>query len=380
MISRATLARVVIGLALVAAVGMLSLYACAPVPEQAPEKGSHGYRIWGGALVRSFEHGEKRICVPKGWEPVGAIEAQRGWARFAPEKTGVMIRSSAFSSTSLTFIRSSYRVTLRYPSFGTTPELLEEYESEVTNTFEKVGALFNDDAKDAPRAHTVLVTAGLLSPPSEDNSLYPDPGPNVTYLVLAPSNPRGEELLVHGVMHLYNRFSHAGLVYEGLQSPIPPEDWQELEAVWAETAFTTENENRRVRLDYLYTVHSAVQASDFSRIDGAPFDDPDAFKNLRPSVVVSEDSSYLDEQYGHYVLAPLVMVAVEGLLQKYGAGTKLETLLAEIHSGKKGNFFEALGEVLPSEEVSRVMDWMNNRATIPLDMVLLGEHRYDRAE
>ncbi len=353
---------------------LLSPSPCTPIPQQKAERGSHGFRTWTGADIQSFTHEGGRMCIPEGWEAVGAEHEGPGWAAYAKERTGVIVRSAAFASVTLSVEGSEQEVAILYPVSKTRTEDIAAYETMVKDAFRNVGALF-------PRArikkdHTVLVTAGLGRTRSEDGSVYPDPGPGATFLILPPEDPRAEELLLHAVVHLYNRFTApppAAFADEG----IPASDREEIEASWAETAFESSPVRRAARIDYLYTVHRAVANKDFSLIHEAPFNDEAEFTALRPGVVLPKDATYMEEQYGHYVLAPLMMTAVEALLQKYAPGTDVGALIARTNSMPGAEFFAELARLLPAEEMQRVRRFMNGEEAIPWELVAEGMRYYD---
>ncbi len=309
---------------------------CEPIATNAPTPGSHGFRLWSGATVVSFEHTGGRTCSREGWQPIGAQSLGRDWAVFRDGATGVFIRNDAFASTTLTFAHSSYVVSLTYP-VDTPPELLTTYTSMVRNAFERIGPVFGDDATHPPRTHTVLITAGIPFSEEESASIYPDPGPEVSYLILKPSQRRSEELFLHAIFHLYNRFQPAYVLeYQTHQSPATSEEWQEFEATWAETALRTSEEGRVERLTHLLERQSPAE----------------------------QDDAYL-----HYVLSPLVMAGIEGLLKKHETGTDVATLLAAVHTDNR-NFFDSLP--LPPTEKELIQRWLTLGEPVDSDLVLFG--------
>jgi len=367
-----------------ACLGLIALFAlpffwsggfCYTPPKQNPVAGSQGYRVWFGDTLKSFEHKDARVCVPRGWQAVGAIETGDSWAKFESGMTGVLIRSDAFASTLIEPGHSSYSVTVFYAT-STDAELLKRYEEVIENAFDRTGRLFNDAPGDPRRPHAVLITAGIAGDTRSPSArVYPDPHAGLSVFMRTPENPRAEELFIHAVLHLYNRHRTDLIAHENAQSPFAPEDWQELEATWGETAFSTGN--RLTRLTYLYNVHTAVRTGDFSLITSPPFNDEEGFKKIRASAVVAPGSAPLDYQYGHYVLAPLSMLAVEGLLQELDAGTDVEETLRGIHSGEAGNFFEELAKRLPEKEMARVRGWFEGTETVPSELVHAAVRHYE---
>jgi hypothetical protein len=347
---------------------------CSPVPTVAVTNGSQGFRTWSGPSLVTFEHGNKKICIESGWESLGAQESGSGWARFEEDLTGVVVRSADFEEKKLTPVFSAYEVRLLFPKNTPAPEQ-ELYEATVVNAFERVGKLFNDSAKNEKRIHTVLVTAGVPRTDDKMTPIYPDPRRNLSIYVQSPTSARGEELLIHAVTHLYNRQRKDLSEYQKNQTPLPPEDFQELEASWAELIYRTSSKGREARIQYLYTIHAAVQSKNFSLVQSYPFNSSkEEFDAIRPSVSVNAETSFLNAQYAHYILAPLTMLGIEGLLQKKGAS--LEALLTEIHQTDE-NFFETLAKTLSVEEVQTIRSWMFEGRTIPYELVRLGSDSYN---
>jgi len=351
--------------------------ACAPISDQKQQEGSQGYRVWFGESLKSFEHNGKPVCVPEGWQAVGAVEEGTGWATFTKERTGVVIKSDAFGALTLNPEGSSYTVTVLYPLITNT-ETLNRYVHIVSSAFSHVEKLFPSSAS-GKHTHTVLVTAGLAGNTSADGTrVYPDPTEDISMFVRTPNYPRAEELFVHAVMHLFNRQRTDLTAYQNNQDPFPAEDWQEMEAAWSETAFSTWNEGREARIQYLYNIHRAVRTNAFSLIVSEPFNDKKAFEKIRQSAIVKEGSDYLEYQYGHYVLAPLTMVAIEGLLVNRSSEIHVADLLRTIHQDPSTNFFTELGKILSKEELSRVMAWIQGQETIPENLVMKGVAFYAR--
>ena len=77
----------------------------------------------------------------------------------------------------------------------------------------------------------------------------------------------------------------------------------------------------------------------------------------------------LDEQYNHYILAPLVMLGIEGMLQTKNMDTDLPELLANIHKGEAEGLFGVLKKLLSPAEYERVKRWIAGQETIDLDLI-----------
>lgn len=351
-------------LALIAATLAYLGTSCTPPERQDPERSSHGFRIWSGATLTSFEHTGGRVCVPESWTALGYEQSGAGWATFETGKTGMLIRSDAFASKALAFENSAYAVTLYYPK---NLKDLPLYEETVRNAFERIGKLYAD--KRAPQEHTVLITAGIPFSDEEEDSIYPDPRANISFLILKPDHSRSEQLFFHAIAHLYNRYDppERGVHEEPL---FPASDWSEFEASWIELGLASSDTFRNERLAYLQNVHEAVVTRDYSRIKEEPFNDLVAFEAMQGVATTDWQSSYLDYQYAHYVLAPLIMVGIDGLLAFYETGTDVKTLLTRVHDGTTDSFFGEVERLLPPEASERIQRWIRGEEAIGRDLVV----------
>ncbi len=352
---------------------------CWPVPKMDTEGGSQGFRIWQGDTLKSFDHRGQPLCIPDGWEAVGAEEVREGVAVFELGKTGVILKKDAFLTQVLEPKNSSYTVTVLYPT-GSSADATTRYLSIVENAFSRVGPLFGDLGKDRIHKHTVVVTALLAGDTvAQGTRVYPDPGSRVSYLVRTGEQPRSEELLIHAVAHLYNRHRTDLHAYQKNQEPYEAEDWQEAEATWAEVAFLPKEEDRTLRLAYLTNIYTAQRSGNPSLANTSPFNNKEEFEKIRPDVTLPENPTYLEEQFGHYIMSPLVMLAVEGLLQSEKTKTDVETLLTEIHADPSINFIEKLKEILGEARAKEVESWLHGEETIPNDLIQAGVEYYNKS-
>lgn len=351
---------------------------CTTVTATDPVMGSHGWGVWFDETFQVFDHNEKRICVPEGWASVGSVQRGSTWAKFPKDQSAILVRPETFGTYDLTFAESAYRVRVVYP-IEMNAETLAPYLVLITNAFEKVGALY-PNATD-PREHTVFVSVGLLGDGMDfESTLYPEPGPTVSTFARAYQHVRSDELLIHAVAHLYNRHRPDLIAYEQAQSPIPSEDFQEMEASWVEVYARSTNEGRAERLDQLYAVHAAVQSNAYAPDLLYPFSEREYFDGItQKNVVLPADAPYSDFQYGHYILAPLSMVAIDGLLSERKAPVRVADILTTIHENPDTNLFSEAAKYLTPEDMQDLTMWMRGEKLIPRGLIERGNAVYKGA-
>jgi len=348
---------------------------CMTIGSQENKIGSHGLIYWIGPTFKSFVHSDFPVCIPGGWKSMGEIAEGNGWAKFAKDKAGVMIKKDGFYTTKIRSRKGSNEITVYYPV--ETPRVnIEKYVDIVQDAFDRVENIY--PKTEVSREIEVLVTAGLAGNTIDPTTrIYPDPNENLLFIVYAPQQYRADELVIHAVMHTYNRFRTEMTGYLEYQSPFGASEWSELEATWAETAFNGDAVRRLKRIEYLYNVHNAVRTNNYKLISMPPFNDKKAFEKINQAVTVKTGSQFLDYQYGHYILAPLSMIAVDGMLYSHKGKEDVESILTKIHGDPSVNFVTEISKVLTNKEVATFMKWVEGKETVPMELVFSTAHRYN---
>lgn len=341
---------------------------CTTIGDKRAVMGNHGYRIFTNEIYKAFEHGGRPICVPDGWAPVGALEVTPEGALFDVGKTGILIKQDQFAARVLHPEGSSYEVTVLYP-LTAEKEDVSRHLTLITRVFTSVARLYDDVPKPERTKHTVLITPGIAGDGSDVSTrLYPDPTGLVTIATRRPYEERAEGLLIHAVMHLYNRFN-VSTGYAALQQPYSRDEFEELEATWAEVALSGWPDASYSRLMYLYKVHAAVVSQNPSLATEPPFNDRENFEKIVPTVFVKDSQNPLDYQYGHYVLLPLVTAATDALLYERGTGLTVSRILRDIHAGKRKNFMDELKLVLSEKDIREIERWLSGGAQVPFPLI-----------
>jgi hypothetical protein len=300
---------------------------------------------------------------------VGALTTHERWAEFEQNHTGILIRTDAFKTANVEISGSGYSPTLLYPA-TTASEDVVRYTELVQNAFSSLGSFYGDTAAQIP--HTVLITFGL----DTQAFVYPDPSKDLTLMVRHSKDPRGEELLIHAVAHLYNRYSDRTREYLEHQGPFTQEEFQELEATWAEIAFAHKDAVRLNRIEYLFHVHTALMNKAYETVTEPPFNDVDAFSRVIPTIMVPQSGTYLDFQYGHYVLAPLVMVAIDGLLAERDSPVTVKQVLTDLHEKGEQNFLDRISSLVTKDDMTAIDGWIWGTGAIPRTLIDRGAERY----
>lgn len=372
--------KIILVLVVVCAVGALGYNkikkpTCETVGQQKVQESSHGLLYWNGPNMLSFAHSDNPVCVARDWEPLGYVTKGNGWARYIKDKSGVMIKSDEFVKKVVKSKGGTNEISIFYPINISRDESMK-YISIVQNVFDRVESIYPKPTE--TQKIDVLVTAGLAGSTSTNRTrIYPDPSESLMFVFYKPEYYRSNELLIHAAMHTYNRFRTDFTEYLKHQEPFGVDEWSELEATWAETAFNDKTLGRLKRIDYLYNVHTAVRTGNFKLITEAPFNDKEGFEKINQTVMVKMGSQFLDYQYGHYVLAPLSMIAVDGMLYGHKSHETVETILTKIHKDPSINFVNEISKILTKKEVADFISWTSGQKTVPMNMVFLMAQRYN---
>lgn len=350
---------------------------CMAVPKFKRKGGTQGMKNWQDERFLSFAQEGGWVCVPEGWEAVGAEITEPGRAQFPKVQTAVLVRTEAWNREVHDYANTRFPVTLMWPK-ETTGKQLKGFQDLTRAAFEDVGALFPTLPDALAQPHTMLVTAGVAGKTvASDERIYPEPGTGMSIFVRYADQCRGEELVDHAVSHLYTRHRTHYLPGQAEALPFPQQDWEELQATWTETRFANRDNCRKRRLSYVYNVHNAVRTGNFSLITGPPFDNEKRFRRIEPNVVVPKSAESISIQYGHYILAPVSMVGIEGLLDTRGLSDTVEALITRTNQGEFPSFVAALESVLAAEDMAQVQSWWDGEATVPAPFIDRGRARYD---
>lgn len=342
-------------------------YACLPIPRQTPKMSTHGYEVWVSTSFKSFMPGTERFCIPKDWQALGEERLERGGASFPEGSTGIIIKSSDFITVPVPLEKTDFELSVVYLKAMPEDERVAYIEI-IARAFNDVGSLY-PTRTNPPQKHTVFLSVGLAGDGNRfETSVYPNPSQYLSVFAKNRNHTRAEELFVHGAMHAYNRFHPTFATYQENQSPLPAGDFEEMEATWTELTFRSSKEALVTRVDDLYRTYSSVMNDEFNETILFPLNDKKVFESIKSkSVVIPQEATHGEVEFGHYVLAPLVMLTIEGMLAEKNAPT-LDDLLRELHQ-TNNNFFELLRQHLESSEVEEILRYINGEEKIPRESI-----------
>jgi hypothetical protein len=345
---------------------------------------SHGWRVFASDTFASMGHEGERMCIAPGFEPVGEVMRTQTYAVFPQGSSAVFIRSDAFRREHLAPEGSanSEAVSVIF-SNALTEEEREQYRKAISHSFTGMQPLFPGQKIVSP--HTVLVTVRVAGDAMTfEDSVYPDPGANLSVFVRNLNHPRGEELFTHAIAHYFNRFTEKNDSSPTEDALLSAEDWQEMEASWIELYLSTDRERLSTRVNQLHAVHTAVLERVWSPDLIYPFSERALFDAVSTTTVApSHTAHYSDVQYGHYVLAPLILLAVDGLLARelsdqgeaQGAHDSVATLISLVHTELGTDIFSELAKRLSAEALADLHAWMFEGKQIPIELILEGVAR-----
>jgi hypothetical protein len=264
-------------------------------------------------------------------------------------------RVDSFSVSDIPTKKHDFAVRVVYPSSLDAQEL-PRYLAIITRAFDGVGDQY-PNAQGGPIPHTVLLSVGIAGDGHDfDTSIYPEPSLHLSVVVHNLDNPRTEELYLHAVAHLYNRYRTDLTAYKDHQAPLRAVDWEELEASWTEFVFRSSKEGLLRHVTELSRAYFNIMNNTFSDTAIYPFNSKDIFDAVRyKTAILPDDAKYPDEQFGHYILGPLTLLEVEGRLVEHGAPVHVKDIFIRMHRTNE-NFFTVLSEYLPADEVTQVVN------------------------
>jgi hypothetical protein len=305
--------------------------------------------------------------------PVGAESVRGGCARFPRAQAAVLVRRDRFAVLPIEVPEAGLRVQRAAPA-ELDPDRLAAADAMVASTFAAVAGLFPLGLRRGQREdHWVLVTVNLAGDGWQpETRLFPGPGRNLSVIFHNLKDPRGRELFIHTTTHLFNR-RRARRQTEPDERGLPRAEYQEMVATWAELALV-DPARRAARADFLLQNYHAVLDGDASTTPTNPLLAPLSDRRGPIGLLRVEPPSFELSEFQHYVLAPLLMLAVDGLLERSGAEPDLGTLLRAIHAGRHRGLLDALAKHLPAREMDAVRAWISG-VPVPEDLARAGLQR-----
>lgn len=232
-------------------------------------------------------------------------------------------------------------------------------DSMILSTFEEVSRLFPLGFRRNQRTdHFVLVTVGMAGDGfAPETRLFPSPGPDLSVIFHNLDDPRGRELFIHTTTHLFNR-RRARPQVQPDERGLPRAEYQEMVATWAELALI-DDARRAGRFEFLLQDYHAVLDEDPATTPVNPLLTPLSSWSGPIGLLPVTPPSFELSEFQHYVLAPLLMLAVDGLLQRSGAAPSLYDLLRELHAGAHPGLLTALAKHLSSNDLATVRGWLS---------------------
>jgi hypothetical protein len=324
--------------------------------------------------------------MPEGWMAIGPEDTRRE----ADGRTCVLFpraQSVTFVDTAHFVSRTIHVEGVHFPIHLVwrnimTPEQEQYFTEVVERGFRLVSTLYPYGVPNHQLApHTVMMTAGVIG---EDEGaptrfVYPNVGENASYAYRWPSQ-RMEELLLHAVAHLYNRFRFM-YSYRPSMATLPFGEYQEYVASWVESRYIKSDSDRWRRALFLQRVHEGVsdpniplgrEVGMFRRLgnERTPIS-ANIYRHRSPA-------KELKKEYAHYVLAPLLLIALDGLLAESGKDVTVEEILRDVHTARYGvTYYGVIGLHLSAEQIIRYRRWEEGMETIPRTYIELGLRRYD---
>lgn len=341
-----------------AGVPALARGSCPQPPEYAAKLNKHGNGHWRDDRLIVFSHDGESWSLPEGWEPVGAERVRAACASFPRGQAAVMVRRDRFQFRPITLSPLGMRA-VRVAPLEMDPAHLTTVDAMIVSTFEAVARLYPLGLRPKERTdHSVLVTVNLAGDGIEpETRLYPSTGPNLSVIFYNLYDPRGRELFIHTTTHLFNRH-RARRAAEPDEKLLPRVDYQELVASWAELALI-DDERRQVRFEFLLQNYRAVVDGDAATTPTNTLLAPLSTWEGPIGLVQDEPLTFELVEFRHYVLGPLLMLAVDGLLERSGTTPRLWELLREVHAGKHRGLLAALAKHLSPQDVGTVRDWIS---------------------
>jgi hypothetical protein len=332
---------------------------CPPLPEPQPRLTKHGLSAWKDHTLRIIDNTLTPVAVPKGWLPVGGMAVSAGCVMFPDDQAMVFIRPEGWQHRPIPVPDAGITVN-RYAPKDYDPDLLALADRWIADGHRRVRQVYPLGLlPEQTYDHNVIVLVGRAGDGETTRTrIFPNPGPSLTPLYRNFDIARSQTTFLHTTAHLFNKRRPRPETQPD-EPGLPVGEYLELVATWVDMVTNDNPDWIRSRTDFLYSLH-------LLSTDGDPTTAPD-FEPLNALVhdpqphgipPVAQPMSFALSEYVHYALSPLLMVALDGLLEQNGRQTDVRTLLQLIHSGRYPGLLAAARDHLPQTDYDRFVTWL----------------------
>jgi hypothetical protein len=363
---------------------------CRAMPPYEEANNKHARVNWQSDRIKAFVRpsAATRYVVPTGFRAIGtAAPTVNGCATFPKShQSAVFLAKQSFRSTTIPLHSLGVTVEAIWPVLWSDARV-KAFLAMVRHGFTTIPSLFPRGlARPEIKRIAVLSTFGLAGHGRNRNQrLLPNVGPSLLVSWRDPTGPyagRTEELFLHAVAHLFNRYR--ARPENAHDSPLLPRiEYQEAFASWAEVRFLRSNIARRWRMDRQIATHDAWMKPDGSK----PFPRGTVYaanrdwigKRRFPLGLRLKDIRnpiYQEVEYVHYILAPFVLLAAEGMLMGNSAAVDMDDILRSLHTKPNGDLLAELSKHLPAQDIEHLKTLMSGGERFEPELLLKAMRRY----
>ena len=355
-------------------------YACPAPPAVTDRTTKHGYTNWQDENILITDNPMAPVAIPTGWQPVGADLTPQGCAFFPKDQAVIFINPQDWEVRTLPHAEAG--ITLhRYAPKGYDPKLVALSDTWIMNAHRRVRQVYPLGLlPNQKQDHHIIILTGRAGDGSDKfNRIFPNPGPYMTPLYRPFDIARAQTTFIHTTSHLFNK-RRPRPETQPHEPGLPLDEYMEFVASWSDLILNDNPSWMVERTNFLYDIHLLMT-------DGDPQTAPDftplsQLKGVPEPVGIPKVDATLPfavAEYLHYALSPLLMVALDGLLQKHGGKTDAMTLMQDIHTQKYLGLLDAVRKNLPKSAVEDFHVWLRG-GRIPQDVIDTGlEHLKSRS-
>ncbi|MBI1363173.1 MAG: hypothetical protein GC134_04240 [Proteobacteria bacterium] len=309
------------------------------------------------------------VAVPEGWRAIGGVTTEPGCAIFPGDQAVVLVKNDAWEEK--TFPHEEAGITLhRVSPKGYDPSLLQTADVWIMNAHRRVRQLYPLGLLPTQKQdHYIIVVTGRAGDgDTKETRLFPNPGPFMTPLYRNFDVPRSLATFMHTTSHLFNKRRPRPETQPD-EYGLTKDEYLEIVASWSDLVMHDNPKWVDNRVRFLYKVHLLLTDGDNTTVpDFEPLNQLKNYKEPFQIPVTDENLPFAVSEYIHYDLCPLVMVGLDGLLEKEGRQTDVMHILQDVHRGMYKGLLDALRHKISKEDYDTFYSWLRGNR-IPFDMI-----------
>jgi hypothetical protein len=334
---------------------------CVPLPVHVPRGGAFGMERWSDDKLIVTDNMRGRVKGPEYWVPVGSYRMTDPADRCVlfPDGQSTVFINPAHWRVDAYPVPSVGIYAVRFIPKMFSDAQVDEVDALIQRSYAKVRSLFPLGLSDFMlQDHHVLVTTGIAGDGSRrENRIFVFPGPHLSGIMGEIGSPHNEQFFIRQAVYLFNKMRPREETFKD-DALLVGTAWSDMVGAWAAIALYDNPDVIRRQVDAHYANHAALTDDDEDT-----WPDPRQYRGIdtlrgpfgMPPHTPRRNAAI---RYAVNDLAPLIMIALDGLLAREGKTETMTDFVRMMNTKKELTLPKTMQVVLSPEGYEVFLSWL----------------------